>query len=161
MKGQHLFPSVILIGFGLYFFLSSLDIHFSFPIFTWPTMLIIIGLAFIFHAYRGKSYESIIPGILFTGLGIHFHLTSYWNIHFDHIGVIILFVALGYLLQYQKTKAGLFYGVLFLILALLQLFYDRLFQWLGSIESTVAELHSFWPVILVLSGIYIFFFKRK
>jgi hypothetical protein len=158
---KNLFPSVILIGFGLYFFFQNADIPFSYPLFSWPTIIFIVGLAFLLQAYVGKDFEMIIPSILFLGLGIHFHLVQYWNIQFDHIGVIILFIALGFYLRYQKTKSGLFYFWLFLILALIQLFYDRFLNWFGGIETRIGGFHSLWPIILVLVGGYLFFFKRK
>lgn len=161
MKGQRIFPSVILIGFGLFFFLQQTNINWPWSIFTWPTMFIIVGIAFLIQAYGGKTYESILPGIIFFGLGIHFHLVNNLQYSFDHVGIIILFIALGFFLYYQKTKNGLLYGWLFLILAVFQLFYQKLFSMLGNLETTLADLSSIWPIILIVIGVYLFFFKRK
>lgn len=161
MKRQNLFPSMILIGFGLYFFFQHTNVSFQFPLFSWPTIIIIVGVAFLIQAYIGKDFEAIIPGILFAGLGIHFHLVQYKHIQLDHIGIIILFIALGFFLRYQKTKTGLFYGWLFLILAFIQLFYDQILSWLGIIETKSLNFVSLWPIILILAGVYLFFFKRK
>ena len=103
---KNLFPSVILIGFGLYFFFQNADIPFNYPLFSWPTIIFIVGSCLSFTSICWKRIEMIIPGILFIGLGAHFHLVQFWDIQFDHIGVIILFIALGFYLRYQKTKTG-------------------------------------------------------
>src|SRR5690606_30212432 len=161
MRKQNLFPSIVLIGFGLYFFLQQTNIQISSQFFTWPTILLIVGLAFLIQAYSGNDLEMIVPGILFLGLGVHFHLIQNVHIQLDHIGGIILFIALGYFLRYQKTRNGLFYFWLFLILALIQLFYDKYIQWIGIIEDKRLQFTSLWPIILVIAGAYLFFFKRK
>ena len=161
MKKQNLFPSIVLIGFGLYFFLQQTNFQIGFPIFTWPTVLFIVGLALLIQSYSSKDFEMIVPSILFLGLGVHFHFVQNTNIQLDHIGVIILFIALGYFLRYQKTKNGLFYFWLFLILALIQLFYDKIMEWFGIFEDKSLNFTSLWPIILIIAGAYLFFFRRK
>lgn len=161
MKKQNLFPSMVLIGFGLYFFLQQAGVQFGFPVFTWPTVLLIVGIALLIQAYSSKDFEMIVPAILFLGLGVHFHVIQNTNIQLDHIGVIILFISLGYFLVYQKTKKGLFYFWLFLVLALIQLFYDKFIQWIGVIEGKELNFTSLWPIVLVIVGVYLFFFKKK
>lgn len=160
MKGQRIFPSIILIGFGLFYFLQD-TLSPLLPIFHWPSILAIVGIAFLVQSYAGKDYGLILPGVLFIGLGIHFHVAEYWNIQLDHIGVIILFISLGFFLLYQKTGAGLFYGWLFLVLASLQLFSESIFQWLESIETKLTNFYSLWPILIILVGFSLLFFKRK
>lgn len=161
MKGQRIFPSIILIGFGLFFFLEQTSPSFSIAIFSWPTILLVIGLAFLVQAYAGKTYDSILPAVLFIGLGVHFHLVQHWNIQFVLIGVVTLFLSLGYFLLNQKSKGSLFFAWLFLILAFIQLFYNEILEWFGIIETKLGSLVSLLPIIFILLGCYVLFFKRK
>ncbi|MEH7122310.1 DUF5668 domain-containing protein [Bacillus sp. JJ1532] len=161
MKNQRIFPGIILIGFGAYFFLQQSNITLFQPFFTWPSLLIIIGIAFLFQGYGAKDYHSILPGVILTGFGLHFHVVNRLEIWPDHIGTFILIIALGFLLQHQKTRTGLFQGILFLVLASLLLFYDRIILWFGLLENGVSTAWKFWPAIFILAGIYFLFFKKK
>lgn len=160
MKNQRFFPGIILVGFGLFFFLQ----HSSFSLFseyvTWPTLLMIVGVAFLFQGYGGRDYEAILPGVILTGFGFHFHVVNRLSIWPDAIGSFILIIALGFLLRYQKVRNGLFQGLLFLALAALMLFYDQVMTWLGLIESKVSTITSLWPILLVLIGIFLLFKKK-
>ncbi|TYS19656.1 hypothetical protein FZC78_01100 [Rossellomorea vietnamensis] len=161
MKGQRLFPGMILIGFGIYFYLQQSNISIFREFYTWPTLLIIVGIAFLAQGYKGKDYEAILPGTILTGFGLHFHISSHIAIWPDHIGVFILIISLGCLLRYQKTGNGLFQGVLFLILAIILLFYDKVLLWLGILQGGVNIIRDFWPLIIVIIGIYLLFIKKK
>jgi hypothetical protein len=77
------------------------------------------------------------------------------------MGAFILIMALGFLLRYQKTGTGLFNGILFLILAGLLLFYDRISAWLETMENGISTLWNFWPAALILIGVYLLLMKRK
>ncbi|MCM3798046.1 DUF5668 domain-containing protein [Caldibacillus thermoamylovorans] len=79
MKKQ-MFPGIVLIGFGLYFFLQKFTIPVPAAVFSWPTILLIVGVALLIQAYRGGDFQLIVPGVLLVGLGIHFHLAQQWNI---------------------------------------------------------------------------------
>ncbi|MDZ5470783.1 DUF5668 domain-containing protein (plasmid) [Bacillus sp. 31A1R] len=161
MKNQRIFPGFILIGFGTYFFLQQSKIEIFQQFYTWPTLLAIVGLAFLFQAYIAKDYEAILPGVILTGFGIHFHVIKHFQVWPDHIGTFILIIALGFLLRYQKVGTGLFQGILFLVLAVLLLFYDKVVEWLGLLENGVNIIWRFWPVVLIVIGAYLLFFKKK
>lgn len=122
MKNQRIFPGIILIGFGAYFFLQQSNIPALQPLNTWPTLLMIVGIAFLFQGYGAKDYNAILPGVILFGFGLHFHVVNRLEIWPDHIGTFILIIALGFLLRHQKTGTGIFQGILFLILAALMLF---------------------------------------
>ncbi|WP_456273850.1 LiaI-LiaF-like domain-containing protein [Bacillus sp. AK031] len=160
MKGQRLFPGMILIGFGIYFYLEQSNVTIFREFYTWPTLLIIVGAAFLAQGYKGKDYESILPGTILTGFGLHFHVTKMAALWPDHIGIFILIISLGFLLRYQRTGNGLFQGVLFLILAIILLFYDKVLIWLGFLQGGVNMIREFWPLIIVLIGVYLLM-KRK
>lgn len=161
MKNQRMIPGMILIGFGIYFYLQQSDISLFQEFYTWPTLLIIVGAAFLVQGYWGKDFEAILPGVILAGFGVHFHVVNKFELWPDHLGSFILIIALGFLLRYQKTGNGLFHGVLFLILAGLLLFHDRITSSLGMVENSVSTLWRFWPAALIIIGAYLIFFKRK
>ncbi|WP_433743475.1 LiaI-LiaF-like domain-containing protein [Falsibacillus pallidus] len=160
-KNQKIFPGIILIGFGLYFYLQQADIVIFKEIYTWPTLLIIVGVAFLGQGYWAQEYEAILPGVILVGFGLHFHVVNKLAIWPDHIGTFILIIALGFLLRYQKTGNGLFQGLLFLLLSILLLFYDKVISWFGILENKVDVAWNLWPVLLIIIGIYLIFIKRK
>lgn len=160
MRNQRLFPGMILLGFGTYFFLQQIQIPMLQPFYTWPTLLIIVGSAFLIQGYGAKDYEAILPGVILAGFGLHFHIVNRLDIWPDHIGSFILIIALGFLLRYLKTGAGLFQGLLFLILAILLLFYDSILGWLGILQNSVSSVWRFWPLLLIAAGLF-FLMKRK
>jgi len=161
MKNQQIISGIILIGFGAYFLLQQSHIVWLQPFFIWPTLLMIVGIAFLIQGYGARDYHAILPGVILTGFGLHFHIVNRLEIWPDHIGIFILIIALGFILQHQKTGTGLIQGLLFLILAILLLFYDRINEWLGLLETGVSSIWKYWPVILILVGVYFLFIKRK
>jgi hypothetical protein len=160
LKNQRIFPGIILIGFGAYFYLQQTQINLFKEFYTWPTLLIIVGIAFLGQAYLANEFEAILPGTILLGFGIHFHVVNKLTIWPDHIGAFILVIALGFLLRYQKLGTGLFQGLLFLVLAGLLLFYDKIVSWFGLIENGVSLAWKFWPAVLILIGIYLLFKKE-
>jgi hypothetical protein len=74
--------------------------------------------------------------------------------------MLVLFISIGYFLRFQKTNNGLFQAFLFLVLALLLLFYDKVAEYLGLLQNGLSFVWKFWPAIIILVGLY-FLFKRK
>ncbi|GLI82744.1 hypothetical protein ANABIO32_04310 [Rossellomorea marisflavi] len=161
MKQQRIFPGVILLGFGAYFYLQQAHIILFSEFFTWPTLLMIVGIAFLAQGYVGKDHEAILPGTILVGFGLHFHLVNRMPVWPDHMGVFVLILALGFLLRYQKTGTGMFQGGLFLILSILMLFSDRTAGWFGFLGGQVGSIVNLWPFVLMLIGAFLLFFKRK
>jgi hypothetical protein len=161
MKNQKIFPGIILIGFGAYFFMQQSGITVFEKFYTWPTLLMIVGLAFLGQGYIAKDYEAILPGVILLGFGVHFHVVGHLAFWPNQIGTFILIIAIGFFLRYQKTKNGLFQSILFLVLALLSLFYSRVASYLGLLENSVSIAWKFWPIILIVLGIYFLFIKKK
>ncbi|OIK14367.1 DUF5668 domain-containing protein [Bacillus sp. MUM 13] len=160
MKSQRIFPGLILIGFGLYFFLKQANIELFQGFFNWPTILCIVGIAFLIQAYSGKDNEAILPGVILFGFGLHFHVVHRLEIWPDNIGVFILIIALGFILRARASSTGLFHGVVLLVISLLSLFYDKITGMMGLIKIGTADPAKFWPFIVMLIGI-ILLVKKK
>ncbi|MBO1005579.1 LiaF transmembrane domain-containing protein [Pseudogracilibacillus auburnensis] len=161
MKKQVYFSGVIFIGFGIYFLLQQYDVQLTENLYTWPTLLCIIGLAYLLQGYGGKHYDSILPGVVLTGLGIHFHISDYLAFWPDHTGVFLLLISLGFLLIYVKTGSGLFTGFLFLASAILLLFFDRLESWALEKGHNMSLFNHIWPFTFIAIGIYYLFILRN
>ncbi|MGX6442952.1 LiaF transmembrane domain-containing protein [Neobacillus sp. K501] len=162
MKNQRIFPGIILIGFGAYLFLQQFAIPALQIFLTWPTLLIIIGIAFLGQGYSAKDHEAILPGVLFAGFGLHFHFAGHLAIWpTNTIGMLVLFISIGYFLRFQKTNGGLFQAFLFLVLAFLLLFYDKVIGYLDFLQTGMNFITKFWPAIIILIGIYFLFIKKK
>lgn len=160
MNGQRIFPGFILIGFGLYFFFQQSAILWVKPYLGWPALLLITGIAFLAEGYKSDGY-GILPGTVLTGFGIHFYVIDYLGWWANDTGVFILIIALGFLLQYQKTGSGLFHGILFLMLAAITLFYGTITSWFGLLEEKAFSIWQFWPFILIAAGGYLLFVKKS
>jgi hypothetical protein len=161
MKNQRIFPGVILIGFGAYFLMQQMGITMFQAFFTWPTLLIIVGLAFLGQGYAAKDHEAILPGVIMAGFGLHFHLVNRITIWpHNTIGMLILIISIGFFLRFQKTSNGLFQAFLFLLIAVLLLFYDKIAGYLGLLQNGLSTVWKFWPALLIIIGIY-FLLKRK
>ncbi|WP_050615952.1 LiaI-LiaF-like domain-containing protein [Bacillus testis] len=160
MKTHNLFSSVILIGFGLYYLLSQSSVTLFDGFYSWPTLLCIVGLAFLAQAYKAKQYEYILPGIILLGFGIHFHVIQNFHFWSDNIGVFILIISLGLMLQAQKTNKGMLPGILILAIAVFILFNDAFMETLHSTEMFANQSVSLVPIILLGFGILVLFFKK-
>ncbi|XJZ26395.1 LiaI-LiaF-like domain-containing protein [Bacillota bacterium Lsc_1132] len=161
MKNQRIFPGIILMGFGAYFFLQQAGIVLFPQFFTWPTLMIIAGIAFLGQGYIAKDYEAILPGVILTGFGLHFHTASQLAIFNNQNGFFIFIIALGFLLRYQKTHSGLSQTILFLVLAIILLFYDKMAGYLGVIQTKAETGWRFWPVFLIIAGFFLLYKKKK
>ncbi len=161
MKNQKIFPGIILIGFGLYFYFQQHPSAFLKDYLSWPALLMIVGLAFLAQGYGAKDYEAILPGVILFGFGFHFEVVHKISVWPNNIGIFILIISLGFLLRYQKTRTGFFQGALFLLLSIILLFYDNIHQNLGTFENKVSSIQNIWPIILVVAGLLLIVFKKK
>lgn len=162
MKNQRIFPGIILIGFGAYFFMQQSGITLFQNFYTWPTLIIITGIAFLVQGYAAKDYEAILPGVILLGFGLHFHIAGRLTFWPDNtIGPFILILSLGFFLRFQKTGTGLFQAFLFLVWALLLLFYDKIAGYLGIVQNGMSQILKFWPALIIIIGIYFLLKKKK
>ena len=129
MKKQHTFTAYILIGIGVYFLIRQLDLPIFDNFYSWPTFLMIFGVAFLIHSYSTKEYNNIFTGVLLLGLGIHFHGLENYDFWFDHWSVFALIVGLAFLARFLKTKKGLIPATILIGIALLMIFSVTLPEW--------------------------------
>ncbi|CAG9619530.1 LiaF transmembrane domain-containing protein [Sutcliffiella rhizosphaerae] len=160
MKKNSFLPGLLLLFFGLYFLLQQLNISLWDGMFTWSTLLVITGAALLLQAYKQSDYPNILPGFVLLGIGLHFQLKDTVAVWPDHFAVIILILGVGFILRAQKTKGGMFEGVLLCILASFFLFYGTFMEMLGVVETGVEHLYNYWPVILIIIGAFLVVKKK-
>lgn len=161
MKNQRIFPGIILIGVGAYFFLQQMNVSIFPQIFTWPTLLLIIGIAFLGQGYIGRDYEAILPGVILAGIGLYFLVQNYLTFWSNQVGTFVLIIGIGCLLRYQKTHNGLFQAVLFLILSIILLYYDQLSSKLGILQNDISVVWKFWPILMIAFGFFLLYKRKK
>jgi hypothetical protein len=160
MKRHGIFPGIILIGIGFYFLIEKLHLPYLSSFFTWPTLLLIVGIAFLAQSLFSNETSSLFPGVVLVGLGVHFHALKFLSFWPDHWGMYTFIIGIAYLGKYKKTKSGLLPGVLLLVISLLALFYDGVIGWLNWVGQFVGFFEQFWPIALITIGIYLIVFKK-
>ncbi|QTM99987.1 hypothetical protein ERJ70_12200 [Sediminibacillus dalangtanensis] len=160
MKKQNIFTGFLLIGIGCYFFLQQFQIPFFTDFYSWPTLLMIIGIVFLFHSYFSKEYKNLFPGTILLGLGLHFFGLRHYGFWIDHWGVYPLIIGIAFLIRFQKTKSGLLPGLLLLGIALFAIYSINKPGWFNWINETASLLESFWPLLLIAIGGYLIYRKK-
>ncbi|GGF06692.1 putative membrane protein YsxD [Halobacillus andaensis] len=155
MKKQNAFAGYLLIGLGIYFLLRQLNIPYFSAFYSWPTILIIIGAAFLLHSYLTKDYSNIIAGVILLGLGLHFHSKDRYSFWIDHWAIYPMIVGFAFLLKYIKTKSGILPALVLLGLAGFGLFSTSNPSWFSFIYTLISWIEQFWPIVLVILGIYL------
>ncbi len=161
MKKQGVFPGIILIGIGSYFLLQQLNISVFSGFYSWQTLIFIIGAALLVQSYTSNDYSNIVAGVILIGFGIHFHSANTLSFWPKHYGMLVFIIALGLLLRYFKTKAGLFQSLLLLSISVLILYYDKFIKSLGFLENGFSFIIKFWPILLIGTGFYLLFIKKR
>ncbi|MFT4416507.1 LiaI-LiaF-like domain-containing protein [Fredinandcohnia humi] len=161
MKKNNLFSGIILVGVGCYLLLQQLNIPVLTGFYSWQTLVIILGIAFLIQSYVENNYSSLLPGVILVGFGFHFHVINQLTFWPKQPGTLLFIVGLGLLLTYFKTKNGLPQSILILIISLLFLNYGRFMGWLGFLEGGLSFILTYWPLLLVGIGFYLLFIKKK
>ncbi|NSL51579.1 LiaI-LiaF-like domain-containing protein [Calidifontibacillus erzurumensis] len=159
MKKQSFFLGIFLIGLGGYFLLKKLNFPFLDTVLTWPTFLILLGIAFIFQSIFSPDKQSIFPGVILTGLGIHFHGQALFQFWPDHWAIYTLIISIAYFVHHYKMKKGFGSGILLLLISIIGLFYDSMFGWISYFREAIGFIGNFWPILLIVVGVYILFKK--
>ncbi|WP_217586871.1 LiaI-LiaF-like domain-containing protein [Lentibacillus saliphilus] len=159
MKKQHTFTAYLLIGIGTYFLLRQLKIPIFTDFYSWPTLLIIIGLAFLIHAIQSRQHQNLFTGSFLMGIGIHFHGLEHYPFWPDHWAMYTLIVGIAFFIRYMRTKRGLLPAGILIGFSLLFIFSVDIPKQLSWVYDIVSFLERFWPVALIILGIY--FLKKK
>lgn len=159
MKKQNSFAGYLLIGLGAYFLLRKLQLPILNDFYSWPTLLMIIGLALLIHSYSSKDYQNLFTGTIILGLGIHFHGLNYYPFWVDHWAVYPLIIGIAFIVRYLHTKKGLLPGLILVVVALLLIFSVQLPDWFNWIYPLVDYIEKFWPIGIIIIGIYLL--KKK
>ncbi|KSU83752.1 DUF5668 domain-containing protein [Fictibacillus enclensis] len=158
MKSKGSFSGIVLLGIGLFFLAQQMKVTYVAPYLTWPTFLIIIGLAFLVQSGGGKDGASSFSAILLLGLGIHFHAIHHIDSWPNQPATIILIIGLAFLYMYKQTKEGLLAGIVLIAIAAWNFFNKSqtpsITEWFSSVEG-------FWPFVLIAVGAYFVFIKKK
>jgi uncharacterized membrane protein len=155
MKHKNTLTAYILIGIGLYFLLRQLKLPIFTDFYSWPTILIIIGLALLIYSFQVKDYNSLFSGTLLFGLGIHFHGIRHYSFWIDHWAMYPLIVGIAFLVRYMKTKQGLLPGLILTIISCIFIFSINIPSWFNWIHDVVDLVNVYWPIVLVVIGIYL------
>ncbi|MBU3572271.1 DUF5668 domain-containing protein [Priestia aryabhattai] len=161
MKKQSMFFGVLLVGFGIFFLLNELHMSIAAEVYTWPVLLILIGAALLTESALSQDHSNLLASYILITLGIHFYVSEQIPFWPTNISMVVFMVAISFLLSARKAKSGFFQGGILLIIAILMMFSDRLKLFLPKVEDGVNYLTTFWPILLLLVGLYLLFFKRK
>ncbi|AQU76003.1 LiaF transmembrane domain-containing protein [Priestia megaterium] len=161
MKKQSMFFGVLLVGFGIFFLLNELHMSIAAKVYTWPVLLILIGAALLTESALSQGHSNLLASYILITLGIHFYVSEQIPFWPTNISMVVFMVAISFLLSARKAKSGFFQGGTLLIIAILMMFSDRLKLFLPKVEDGVNYLTTFWPILLLLVGLYLLFFKRK
>ncbi|MEO2227516.1 LiaF transmembrane domain-containing protein [Priestia megaterium] len=161
MKKQSMFFGVLLVGFGIFFLLNELHMSIAAKVYTWPVLLILIGAALLTESALSQDHSNLLASYILITLGIHFYVSKQIPFWPTNISMVVFMVAISFLLSARKVKSGFFQGGTLLIIAILMMFSDRLKLFLPKVEDGVNYLTTFWPILLLLVGLYLLFFKRK
>lgn len=160
MKKNNSFVAYLLIGIGIYFLLKQFQIPLFMNFYSWPTLLMITGIAFLLHSHRAKDYQNLFTGILILGLGIHFHGLENYPFWIDHWAVYPFIVGIAFIIRYFKTKSGLFVGVILTGVSSIMLFSITVPSWFNWIYNITDLLENFWAIAIIILGIYLLIRKK-
>lgn len=158
MKNQNAFVGLALLGFGIYFLLNQWHIPFLQSFHSWPTVVIIIGLALAVQALAAKDYGNLFPAVILLGLGIHFHFRDEWPWWPEGWAVYTFIFGLAFLARYYKErKDGLAIGLTLVALSLLNFFYQSFQSYTARLFHLIGDL---WPLLLIAFGLYLIFGQK-
>ncbi|ADU31374.1 LiaI-LiaF-like domain-containing protein [Evansella cellulosilytica] len=160
-NNNNLFPGIILISVGLYFLLRQFNISFPFSdtVFTWPSILVVIGIVLAFQGFSNRDDTKMFSGSVLLGLGVFFHGAHTFSSWGYHWGYFTLIISIAFFMKYfVHKKDGLTPAIVLLIISGFALYSDKVFSWLNNLTSSFDLI---WPIALVVVGIYVLFFKKR
>ncbi|HLR80510.1 MAG TPA: DUF5668 domain-containing protein [Bacillota bacterium] len=154
--GKHnTFIGYLLIGIGVFFLFKHLKIPIVTDFYSWPTLLIIIGIVLFIHSFSTKRYNNLFAGTILLGLGIHFHGLKHYSFWIDHWAIYLLIVGIAFIIQSMKTKRGLSTGLMLSGLSIFMIYSMQLPNELRWLDDLVGYIETYWPVALIIIGIFL------
>jgi hypothetical protein len=149
----------ILIAIGLFFLLQYiLDWDFY-----WAVVLMLLGAALFVHAAATRNHRGVFPGTLLLLLGFFFFLMEVGVLEDTMqdlwpLLLIILGASLVMVFLFQPREWGhLIPGAILIVIGLLFFLWNyRVISW-----RTMDRIFHWWPVILVLIGIWLLLGRRR
>jgi hypothetical protein len=148
VRRSNIIMGIALIIFGILFFFDSLyKVSYNIGDF-WPIFIMLIGVSFLVSFWHKRSNSGVLmPGTILTVYGLMFFIStlSGWHNMAQLWPGFLLGPGLGFALMYyfgSREKGLLIPAFILILLALI--------FW-----SSVTFLFKFWPVILILFGIYL------
>ncbi|RKL65956.1 hypothetical protein CR203_17950 [Salipaludibacillus neizhouensis] len=161
MKSKQALPGLILVIIGIYYL--SQQFAFSLPyteiVLKWPSILFLIGMILSWQGFSNKDDNKMFSGIVLLGLGTLFHgihTFGYWNYNWPYFTLIISF---AFFMKYFVNKRdGITPAIILLLISASALFLPQL---MARYQNLMTGYESYWPVILIIIGIYLLFFKKR
>lgn len=154
------FPGVLLIGIGALFLLGKADII----SFSWPLILVVLGVAFLAKAVIERNDDFVFPGALLFLLGLAFiAIRSRWMPGWYGSDWPLLLVAIGaafVIVSFVRQNRGndaLVLGIIIIGAGVLFLLVER-----RVIPGCrIGDLLGWWPLALVAFGLYLLLARRR
>lgn len=155
MKDTKLKLGYIFIGLSIYFLFIQLNLSFLETFHAPFTMLGIIGLAYIIYSQTKNEpiYLTIGSFLVFTTLFVLFKENL--PLWLDHWAFYLFLLSISLFLYYLQTKKLILLSIILILIALMILLengYPQLFQ---PVSIAFEFINTFWPVLLLASGIYL------
>ncbi|UJL44984.1 hypothetical protein KFZ58_11170 [Virgibacillus sp. NKC19-16] len=155
MKKRNSLAAYILIGIGLFFLLRQLRIPIFTDFYSLPTLLIIIGVSLLLYSYTKKKYQLLFMGTIILSIGIHLHGLQHYSFWIDHWAVYLLIIGIAFIIRYMQTRDGLFAGILLIGISIILIFSIEVPEWLDWIYIVIDYIEDYWPIALIIIGIYL------
>lgn len=149
MKNHLLFIGTLAICTGGFFLMEKFQLPFFHFFQKWPTILLILGIAYFVQGTVGKEQHALFFSVILCGLSLHFLFSPYVSTWPNHWGVYTLI--LGFALLTQKNK-NLKIAILLITVSLFTIFYSDFQVWQNKLMS---YWHKLWPILLIGLGIYL------
>ncbi|SDB95546.1 hypothetical protein SAMN05421734_103128 [Pelagirhabdus alkalitolerans] len=160
MRKQNQLSAYVLIAIGVYFLLEQWQLPIINQFATWQGLLTVIGISLLIHAYINRDFDKLFPGVILVGLGIHFLLLSTYPNWIEHWSVYIAIIGIAFLVRYQKTKSGLYLGLIFTFFGLfmiLSMTHSPFAEWINQLSHYVED---YWPFGFIIFGVYLLVKKK-
>ncbi|MCM3002677.1 LiaF transmembrane domain-containing protein [Priestia koreensis] len=161
MKKQSVFFGTLLVGFGLIFFAKEFHLAIGNALNSWPSLLIIIGIALLAQSQKTNDNTYTLTGSVLIILGAHFHAVHYLPFWPDQNAMVLLMIGIGFVASYRQIKIALFQGTVLIVVALIQMFWEKILTWSEVFKTQFTSFGKFWPLLLLVIGLYLLFFKKK